>query len=55
VTSVKERRLKYGMVITFLEEPANSSTRKMEAEDTSEMLVPVYKLLRRLVPRISQY
>jgi hypothetical protein len=55
VTSVGERELKYGMVKTFVEETADSSTLKMEAEGTSEMLVPVYKVLRRLVPRISQY
>ena len=44
------------MVKNFVEEPANSSsTLNMEAERISEMLVPVYKLLRRLVPRIPQY
>jgi len=44
------------MVKNFVEEPANSSsTLIMEADHISEMLVPVYKLLRRLVPRIPQY
>jgi hypothetical protein len=40
VTSVYGRRVKYGTVKTFVEEPANSfSTLKMEAEGISEMLV----------------
>jgi len=44
------------MVKYFVEEPANSSsTLKTEAEGICEMLVPVYKRLRRLVPRIPQY
>jgi hypothetical protein len=44
------------MVKNFVEEPANSSsTLNMEAERVSEMLVSVYKRLRRLVPRIPQY
>jgi len=44
------------MVKNFVEEPANSSsTLNMEAERISEKLAPVYKLLRRLVPRIPQY
>ena len=44
------------MVKNVVEEPANSSsTLNMEAESISEMLVSVYKLLRRIVPRIPQY
>ena len=44
------------MVKNFVDEPANSSsTLNKEADRISEMLVPVYKLLRRLVPRIPQY
>ena len=44
------------MVKNFVEEPANSSsTLDMEAKRISEMLAPVYKLLRRLVPKIPQY
>jgi len=35
-----------------MEGPANSSSSlKMEAEGIPEMLVPVYKILRRLVPK----
>jgi len=44
------------MVKNFVQQPANSSsTLKMEAEGISEMLVAVYKRLRRLIPRIPQY
>jgi hypothetical protein len=56
MTSVYERRLKYGILRNFVEEPVNSSsTLKKEVQGISEMLVPVYKLLRSLVPRIPQY
>jgi len=44
------------MLKSYVEEPANSSsTLKSGAKSISQMLVPVYKRLRRLVPRIPHH